>query len=210
MATTTTLNGTITAGTKQITLTAFTNPATGQISPKVMLRFNATGEKVLMTDATLSPTLEVVRGYEGTSAAAHTTGEAVTYGLMGDAAFDEATTFVGLHDIQQPSYYKPQTVEVTATGTTGTTAANLTVGPMAIINTTGATDAGVNLWVPVPGDTIFVHNDSTTGAVKVYSVGATINGTTGTTAVSITVTGTKGAMFGCITAGAWKAIIAAT
>ena len=209
MATTTTLNGTITATTTQITLTAFTNPSTGQISAPTILRFT-TGEKVRVTDATLSPTLQVVRGYEGTLAAAHTTGEGVVYGLVGDSAFDEANTFVGLHGIRKPSFMRMQVQEVTATGTTGSTAAVITAGPLVMINSTGATDAGINLWVPVAGDSIFVHNDSTTGAVKIYSVGATINGTTRTSALSITATGNKGAMFGCVTAGAWKTILGAT
>jgi hypothetical protein len=209
MATTTTLNGTITAGATKLTLTAFTNPSTGQISGKTMLKFT-TGEKCLVTDASLSPTLEVVRGYEGTTAVAHTTLEAVQYGLMGDTAFTEANTFVGQADIAVPSFYRIQTQQVTATGSTGSTAANVTAGPMAAINTTGATDAGVNLWVPVPGDVVIIHNDSTTGAVKFYSLGATINGTTGTTAVSITATGTKGVLLVCYTAGAWTSAIAST
>jgi hypothetical protein len=207
--TTTTLNGTITAGATQLTLTAFTNPSTGQISGKTMLWFT-TGEKCLVTDATLSPTLSVVRGYEGTTAAAHTTLEAVQYGLMSDTSFTEANTYVGQHDVQRPSLYRVQTQQVTATGTTGSTAANVTAGPMAAINTTGATDAGVNLWVPTPGDVVILHNDSTTGAVKFYSIGATINGTTGTTAVSVTATGTKGTILVCYTAGAWTSAIAAT
>ena len=209
MATTTTLNGAISASTTQVTLTAFTNPSTGQISAKTMLWFT-TGEKMLVTDASLSPSLQVVRGYEGTEAVAHSTLEAVQYALVSDSAFTEANTYIGQHDIQKPSLYRLQTQEVTATGTTGSTAANVTAGPLGMINSTGATDAGINLWVPAAGDAIFVHNDSTTGAVKIYSIGATINGTTGTTALSITATGNKGAMFGCTTAGAWKTIIGAT
>ena len=206
--TTTTLNGTITAASTQITLTAFTNPATG-ITTKTVLWFT-TGEKCLITDASLTPTLSVVRGYEGTIAAAHTTGEGIQYGLMGDASFTEANTYVGQHQVDVPSLVRWQSQEITATGVTGSTAAVITAGPLALVNTTGATDAGINLWVPAVGDSVVVHNDSTTGAVKVYSVGATINGTTGTTAVSITVTGTKGALFGCSTAGAWRTFIAAT
>jgi len=209
MATTTTLNGTITAAATQVTLTAFTNPATGNVSPKTLIVM-ATGEKMLVTDATLSPTLQVTRGYEGTSAAAHTTGEGVQYGLMGDASFTEANTYVGQHQVDVPSTILFNAVEVTATGTTGSNAAVVTAQPFAILNSTGATDAGINLWVPTVGQAVVVHNDSTTGAVKVYSVGATINGTTGTTAVSITATGTKGAMFACSTAGAWRIVLGAT
>ena len=213
MATTTTLNGTITASPSGalafVTLTAFTNPSSGQVSGKTMLYF-ATGEKMLVTDATLSPTLQVVRGYEGTTSAAHTTGEGVRYGLMGDAAFTEANTYVGQHDVQVPSLYRMQTQEITATGTTGSTAATLVGGPMLFVNSTGATDAGINLWVPTVGDSVIIHNDSTTGAVKVYSLGSTINGASGATGVSITATGTKGAMFICSTAAAWRIALGAT
>ncbi len=209
MATTTTLNGTITAAATQITLTAFTNPATGNVSAKTLIVM-ATGEKMLVTDASLSPTLQVVRGYEGTAAAAHTTAEGVLYGLMGDTSFTEANTYVGQHAVDVPSTILFNAVEITATGVTGTDAAVLTAQPFAIVNSTGATDAGVNLWVPTVGQAVVVHNDSTTGAVKVYSVGGTIDGTTGTTAVSITTTGSKGAMFACATAGAWRMVIKAT
>jgi len=209
MATTTTLNGTITASATQITLTAFTNPSTGQISAPTLLRFT-TGEKMRVTDATLSPTLQVVRGYEGTLAVAHTTGEPVQYGLMGDSTFNEANTFVGQHQVDVPSTIRIQTQTVTATGATGSNAANITAGPMAFINTTGASTAGINLWVPSPGDIAMVHNDSSTGSVLVYSVGATLAGVTGVTGVTITQTGTKGAIFGCHTAAVWTVIIGAT
>ncbi len=207
--TTTTLNGTITASAKQITLTAFTNPGSTGISGKTLLQF-ATGEKCLVTDASLSPTLGVVRGYDGTTAAAHTTAEGVQYGLMGDPLFTEANSFAGQAQIDAPSTILFNAVEITATGVTGTDAAVVTAQPFAIINSTGATDAGVNLWVPTVGQAVVVHNDSSTGAVKVYSVGATIDGTTGTTAVSITITGSKGGMFACATAGAWRMVIKPT
>lgn len=209
MATTTTLNGTITSGATQITLTAYTNPVAGLISAPAMLRF-ATGEKCRIADASLSPTLTVVRGYEGTEALAHTTGEGVIYGLVGDSGFTEANTLVGQHNVRQPSGIRIQAQEVTATGSTGSTAAILTGGPMLFVNTTGASGAGINLWSPLVGDTVIVHNDSTTGSVIVYSVGATLAGVTGVTGVTITQTGTKGAIFCCSTAGAWKVAIAAT
>ncbi len=47
-------------------------------------------------------------------------------------------------------------------------------------------------------------NINTTGVCKVYSVGATINGTTGTTAFSMDTTGTDKTWFACVTAGAWR------
>jgi hypothetical protein len=152
----------------------------------------------------------VVRGYEGTEAAAHTTGEAIVYGLMGDAAFDEATTYVGQHDVQRPSFYRVQAQTLTATGTTGSNAANITAGPMAFVNTTGASGAGINLWVPSVGDVVMVHNDSTTGSVLVYSVGSTLAGVTGVSGVTITSTGTKGTILACHTAATWTVVIAST
>lgn len=86
MATTnTTLNGTITAGQTLVTLTAFTNPLTGGggiVSPKVMLKVD--GEKMLVQNFTLAPTLGVVRGYDGTAAVAHQTLAPVAYGLISD------------------------------------------------------------------------------------------------------------------------------
>ncbi len=78
----TTLNGAITAGQKQITLTAFTNPATGGISAKTWVLVN--GEKMLVSDASLAPTLDVVRGIDGTVAAAAGTLAPVVYGLTSD------------------------------------------------------------------------------------------------------------------------------
>lgn len=86
MATTnTTLNGAITAGQTLITLTAFTNPLTGGggiVSPKVMVKVD--GEKMLVQNFTLAPTLGVVRGYDGTAAVAHNTLAPVAYGLISD------------------------------------------------------------------------------------------------------------------------------
>lgn len=78
----TTLNGAVSAGSNKVVLTAFTNPATGGISAKTLLLVN--GEKMLVTDASLAPTLEVVRGYAGTAAGASGTLAPVVYGLTSD------------------------------------------------------------------------------------------------------------------------------
>jgi hypothetical protein len=43
-----------------------------------------------------------------------------------------------------------------------------------------------------------------TGDLKIYAVGGTINGTTGTTAVTLTITGNKMGVLSCIEAGAWR------
>lgn len=96
---------------------------------------------------------------------------------------------------------------VTATGATGSTAAALSAVTPAYVVTTGATDAGINLpggATGVVGSVYHIVNGSTTGALKVYAVGGTINGTTGTTAVSITQTGNKTAVAFCYAAGAWR------
>lgn len=74
----TTLNGAITAAATQITLTAYTAP-TGNGARLVRVD----GEDMRVTDETNSPTLQVVRGYNGTVAVAHNTLAPVAYGLAG-------------------------------------------------------------------------------------------------------------------------------
>ncbi len=157
-----------------------------------------------MTDATNSPTLSVVRGYAGTLSIAHTTGEGVTYGLEGDSAW---AAYVPIALDQIPITINAQ--EITITGSTGTDAAAVTADSTAFLNATGTSGAGLNLPVPTIGMWYWVKNN-TTGVCKVYSVGATINGTTGTTAISISATGTLAAGFLCATAGAWQVVPAAT
>jgi hypothetical protein len=198
-ATTTTLNGTLTAGQRLVTLTAYTAPSfPGNLGSKVLIKIE--DEIMLVTDTTLSPTLGVVRGYMGTVAAAHTTGAAAVYGLPVDMQDSKGIS------AQYPSLYNPaiiqNTQEVTATGATGTTAANITQ-VSAFLNVTGTSGTGLNLPVPVPGNSYIIKNNST-GAVNIFSVGATINGTTGTTAVAVTATGNKFAVANCATAGAWQ------
>ena len=80
--TSTTLNGAITQGATQVTLTAFTNPSSGGIGARTLLRVDS--ELMLVTDASLSPTLQVARGYNGTPAVAHNTLAPVAYGLTSD------------------------------------------------------------------------------------------------------------------------------
>src|SRR5262245_53777534 len=93
---------------------------------------------------------------------------------------------------------------ITATGATGTTAYQLASGTSAFFMTaTGTSGAGVNLPVPVAGQWGIVTN-LMTGICKIYSVGATINGSTGTTAISLDVTGNCTVLASCATAGAWQ------
>ena len=84
--------------------------------------------------------------------------------------------------------------EVTLAGTTGTDAAVVTAPWPAILNCSGASGAGVNLPYPVVGAQYTVKNSSS-GTMKVYCVGGSINGTTGTTAVTLTTTGALGDIF---------------
>jgi hypothetical protein len=99
-----------------------------------------------------------------------------------------------------------QVQAITVTGATGSNAAALTITAPGLITLAGGTGAsGVNLGVPVAGDLFLVKNIGT-GAVQVYSVGGTINATTGTTAYEITTTGNKGAAFMCVVAGTWQVV----
>ena len=97
---------------------------------------------------------------------------------------------------------------ITATGTTGSTAAAVAVSAPAILTVTGGTGAsGVNLPVPVAGDVFWVK--SIGSGAQVYCVGGTIFGTTGvtgTTAYPLSATGNLGSGFMCVTAGTWQVI----
>ncbi len=190
--------GAVAAGDSLLTLNAFTNPATGPIGPQVIGRF-ATGEYVLITSSANSPTVSVVRGYNGSRAATHAVYEGFQYGLVSDAAWPAAPALV----VQVAPVTITNAQEVTLTGSTGTDAAVVTAPWPAILNCSGASGAGVNLPYPQVGAEYVVKNSSS-GTMKVYCVGGSINGTTGTTAVSPTNTGTNGCLFWCATAGAWQ------
>ena len=195
--TTTYISGAVAAGDQVINVNAFTSPALVGITPKTVLRF-ATGEYCLVTGNS-STALSVVRGYLGSRAVAHSTYEGVQYGLANDTAWP--ATSAAVPQIAPVQIVNAQ--EVTLTGTTGTDAAVVTVPSPAILNCSGASGAGVNLPVPVVGQSYVIKNSSS-GTMKVYCVGGSLNGTTGTTAVSLTTTGTLGDQFFCATAGAWQ------
>lgn len=194
--TTTKLSGTITASAQQITLAAFTEPRT-TFGAEAMLKFD-TGEVCKIVDASLTPTLSVVRGYFGTLAVAHTTNAGVTYGLMSDAAWPLVPQTI----VPTTPISRMNAQEVTATGATGTDAAAIIASPPAFLNATGVSGTGFNLPIPAVGDFYSFRNNGT-GVIKIYCVGGTINGTTGTTAVSVTATGDLGGIAQCATAGAW-------
>lgn len=78
----TSLNGAVARDARSITLTAFTNPSAGGIGPKTMALVD--GEMMQVASALLSPTLDVVRGVDGTLAVYHNTLAPVVYGLTTD------------------------------------------------------------------------------------------------------------------------------
>lgn len=195
--TTTYSSGAVLAGAQTVALNAFTNPSTAGMSPKVLGRF-ATGEYVLITGNT-STTVNVVRGYLGSRAVAHPALEGFIYALVNDTGWPAAPAVVA----QVAAVNVVNAQEVTITGTTGTDAAIVTVPSPAILNCSGASGAGINLPVPVVGQSYVVKNSSS-GTMKIYCVGGSLNGTTGTTAVTMTTTGTLGDQWFCATAGAWQ------
>jgi hypothetical protein len=198
--TTTYSTGAVALGATRITLNAYTAPSAGAIGPVKMLRW-ATGEYALITDDSNSPTLIVVPGWNGSRNVAHSAYEGVQYGLANDASWPAGPAA----NVQIAPVTITNAQEVTITGSTGTDAAVVTVPWPGFLNCSGASGAGLNLPVPVVGAQYVVHN-AASGAVNVYCVGGSINGTTGTTAVTITTTGTDGDIFWCATAGAWQTV----
>lgn len=93
--------------------------------------------------------------------------------------------------------------DITATGATGTTASSAPSVTPTFITLTGASGAGLRLGTGTPGQWYVVKNMGT-GALNLYANGATINGTTGTTAYPITATGNLTALAFCTVAGAWQ------
>lgn len=197
-ATTTTLNGAVTASAVQITVTAYTAPA-GRAKPLLKCE----DEIMLITDNSLSPTLGVVRGYMGTLAAAHKSGTGLTYGAPADMQVGKGPT-QAFSSLTSPTVFG-NAQEVTATGTTGSNAATVTANPAGFLNVTGAANSGVNLPYPQVGAAYTIRN-LTTGTIKVYCTesGATINGNAGATGFSLTATGNLTAFANCATAGAWQ------
>jgi hypothetical protein len=195
-ATTTTANGAISASSNVVTLTAYTAPA-GRAKP--ILKVD--DEIMLITDTSASPTLGVVRGYMGTSAVQHRTQAAIVYGAPQDMQVSKGPSWTSASLVTPAILGLSQ--EVTCTGTTGTNAANITATSAAFLNVTGTSGAGINLPYPLAGASYVIKN-GTTGALLVYSDGASLNGVTGTTGVTIGATGNRLAFANCATAGAWQ------
>ncbi len=197
--TTTYITGAVARDAIRMTLNAYTSPALAGITPIVLGRF-ATGEYVQITDSANSPTVGVARGEVGSRAVAHVALEGFQYGLASDSEWPDAPATNAQATVAPVNITNAQTV--TLTGTTGTEGAVVTAPWPAILNCTGASGAGVNLPYPVVGASYVIKN-STTGTMKIYSVGAQLNGTTGTTATSLTSTGSTGDLVWCAVAGTW-------
>lgn len=196
--TTTTNSGALSASAQFVTLAAYTAPA-GRAKP--LLKID--DEIMLIADASLSPTVQVVRGYMGTQAAAHSNLAAVVYGSPLDFQASKGPSHA-FASLTSPAILQ-NAQEITITGATGSTAAAVTAYSPAFLNCTGTSGAGLNLPVPAVGANYVIKN-GTTGVCKIYCVGGTINGTTGTTAFSLTATGNLMAEALCSTAGAWHII----
>lgn len=162
------------------------------------------GEEMRVTKAyTSGTTIPVLRGQNGTATTAHASGAGVMQGI-------------GAADFPSPAAQQ-QTVspnraanlvtwaDITATGTTGTNAAVLPVATQCIATVTGTSGAGVILpsATAMPGARYDLKN-CTTGTIKLYATGATINGNAGATGVSLTSTGNIMLSVICTEAGAWN------
>lgn len=197
-ASTTYINqATLATGATLVTVSGYTAPA-GRAKPIAQVG----DERLLIVDASLSPTLQVVRGYQGTTATGHVKYEAFKYGAPVDMPDSKGSTQPYPTEIL-PTIYS-QTQEITSTGTGATDAALVNVPWPAYLHVgVGASGAGINLPVPVVGEAYTIKNDST-GALLIYSSGATINTQSGATGYTVTTTGNKMAWAFCSTAGTWQ------
>lgn len=149
-------------------------------------------------------TVPVLRGRDGTAASAHPVTTTIEVGVPAtDWPLPMPTATVDGKQV----YGSMNEQNITATGATGSTAAAVTSNYPAIVLVSGVSGAGINLptGAAIPGAYYLVSHAST-GVINVYSVGATINGTTGTTAFAITATGNKTATIFCAAPNAWLAV----
>ncbi len=151
-----------------------------------------------------STTVPVSRGQNGTITAAHASGAGVAQGI-GAADWPDPS---GQQQLVSPprEVALERSIDVTATGATGSTAAALPAVTPCIVVATGVSGAGINIptGAAMPGARYLIKN-ATTGALSIYAVGSTINGTTGTTAFALTATGNLGVNIVCVEAGIWQA-----
>lgn len=95
------------------------------------------------------------------------------------------------------------TTGVTATGTGSADGAALPTVTPAFVTVTGATGSGV-LLPTGPAGSVYYFQNLAAATMRFYCSGGTINGTTGTTAYTVTNTGNKQALAFCTSAtGAW-------
>lgn len=148
-------------------------------------------------------TIPVLRGQNGTATAAHNNGAGVEQGIGALDFASPGAQQVGLSPARGVSLQTP--VDITATGATGTTAAVLPQNSPCVATVTGTSGAGVILpqGSAMPGARYDIKN-CTTGVIKVYASGATINGNAGATGVSLTATGNLYIGVICTEAGTWQ------
>lgn len=195
--TTTTLSSAVAIADTSIVVASATSFAAGN-------RVIVDGEEMLVAKSyTSGTTIPVQRGQNGTATTTHASGAGVMQGI-GAVDFTSPASQV---QIVSPLRLAAlgTFIDVTATGSTGSTAAALPATTPCVVTATGTSGAGVGIpkEAAMPGARYDIKN-CTTGVLKVYAVGGTINGTTGTTAISITATGNLGASFICTEAGAWQ------
>lgn len=169
-----------------------------------------TGTQTLSSKTLTSPTMTSpsITGATITGTVTVATGASLVNPSITGATLTGA--FTGAHTVASGASITTPTIlftsaNVTATGSTGSDAAGLSAITPVIVTATGVSGAGVNLptGAAVVGACYIIHNKMT-GVLKIYSTGATINGTTGTTAFSLTATGNLQATAICTVAGAWS------
>lgn len=155
---------------------------------------------------TSGTTIPLLRGQDGTATVAHANGAGVAQGIgvldwPDPTATSQQATVPPSRDVNLE-----RSIDITATGATGTTSAALPFVTPCNVVATGVSGAGIGIptGAALPGARYLVNNQMT-GALNVYAVGSTINGTTGTTAFAITATGNKMAHIVCVEAGVWIA-----
>lgn len=167
---TTTLVGALPAGVTTVTLAAFTNPMQQGVSAKTFLRID--NEDMLVQNIAQAPVLGVVRGVNGSAAAAHTNGAPVVYGVGGD--FSVLPLTVATLVTQQTTVAVNGAIAVPTT-------------PPGVDNILLITKAGVyagTLGAPGPdqngvkltivSDTPFAHTITTTGLLDTASAAVTV------------------------------------
>ncbi len=162
-------------------------------------------EEMIVSQAYASgTTVPVLRGQNGTATAAHASGAGV---VQGNGLLDFAQTGAQQNVVSPVRDISLETSQdVTATGATGASAAVVTANAPALVSITGASGSGFGVAIPsgaaMPG-AWYMFKNATTGSPIVYAPGATLDGITGVTGITITTTGNKSLGLMCTEAGAW-------